>query len=49
MSDNASPVDGENNKPSPKDANDVPEDDPNKTEKVTKLGREDMDPDAGSD
>jgi hypothetical protein len=49
MSIDTSPVDGENKKPFPKNVDDVPKDDPNKTEKVTKLGREDMDPDAGSD
>lgn len=49
MSNNALPVDGKNNKTSLKRVDDVPKDDPNKTEKITKLGREDMDPDASSD
>jgi hypothetical protein len=49
MSNNTSLVDGENKKPFPKNVDDVPKDDPNKTEKVTKLERKDMDPDVGSD
>ena len=49
MSNNTLPVDDKNQKPSPNNVDDVSKNDPNKTEKVTKLGRDDMDPDAGSD